>query len=842
MINKRHAQPRMQVAHAIACHASTRLLVPVPVLPQILISAMVGHSNPRTALSLDGEEWPSDREGALLETYGLATLVYSTAAFSLVYGFICGLDSVASCSYGMTVETNNGSGEAEGTNDSQVQYASMDTGESRAGSRPRSPVRISAVKSAQVAVPSDPKHGQGGVAALRNQPRAVSWASPPLRGVAGVTMSPSQQPLKGRGRSGSKGRSSHHLTAQATGASLQRSPSAPPSCDETDTVMLRNGDSFHGHSGPRDIPSGLARPTVRTPGSLPSHFGSFPPTPDALVTLGGWGAIHDEEMEQLHDGRSNGHGHREQALLSNHPSAETSPALASANGKAAPVSVNGVHVSSLTVPSAVVVTMDSACSTPMAQLELGQSADTTYPRYSPSEANGNAAADRPSASSPPPSSLIGTWIARCLMLELLVVSVLIVLLHWCTEPLLRALGEPAESIPVATAYVTAASFGLPFVALYHSLNKGLQSSGIVLPVLLISVLTKALCLLAVYVALYHLAANLVALAWILSASMVFQSVSVYAYMRYTGIADAWWGRGGSPSLNGEEGSIIGSVFSMAGLYEYCVLAFPACVAICLEFWLFDLLGALAGLLPDPSTELAVHYLLFTTTLASYMIFSGLSVSVSVLVGQRLGCAGQSANARKSAIVGTCACLCVSACLMLLITVCHEWIARALTSSPVLLARFAECVPVLVAYQAVDGLNTCSTQLLRTLGVQKYGVLLHFSTYYVLGMSASCVLGFVCGLGVMGLWIGLCFGVGLNATVATVWLWRYADWEDQSAAAQTRAVALCQPMPGDSPAAFLSTSDAFVSAAELGEPQEDERTSLYSMRHDAQEAHHEHHGN
>ena len=274
----------------------------------------------------------------------------------------------------------------------------------------------------------------------------------------------------------------------------------------------------------------------------------------------------------------------------------------------------------------------------------------------------------------------------------------------------------------------------------------------------------------------------------------------------------------------------------------------------LEFWLFDLLGALAGLLPDPATELATHYLLFTTSLGSYMTFSGISVAVSVLVGQKLGCAGQSRNARRSAIVGTSACLCVSALLMLLITLFHDWIARALTAQPSLLARFAECMPVLVAYQAVDGLNTCSTQLLRTLGVQSYGVLLHFTTYYLLGMSAAWTLAFPLGMGVKGLWIGLCFGVGLNAAIATVWLWRYADWEDQSAAAQSRANNMAGGQ-GDTPAAYLSSSDSFVGAREEGlgcrPPQPsgppllpldaDERTSLFTLKEGNAHAHTDHHG-
>jgi hypothetical protein len=82
-----------------------------------------------------------------------------------------------------------------------------------------------------------------------------------------------------------------------------------------------------------------------------------------------------------------------------------------------------------------------------------------------------------------------------------------------------------------------------------------------------------------------------------------------------------------------------------GLYEYSALAFPACMAIILEFMLFDIIGALAGPLPSPSVELSVHYLLSTSTLTSYMLFSGLSVGVSVLVD--IGIAGHLHSAKSS---------------------------------------------------------------------------------------------------------------------------------------------------------------------------------------------------
>jgi MATE family multidrug resistance protein len=389
-------------------------------------------------------------------------------------------------------------------------------------------------------------------------------------------------------------------------------------------------------------------------------------------------------------------------------------------------------------------------------------------------------------SEPQRASLIGVWIARCLLLEMLVVGALIVVLYFGCSPLLRWMGEPASAIEVASAYVSAASVGLPFVAMYHSLNKGLQSSGIVLPVLLISLGAKIFSCITVYVGIFHLGMSLVGIAWILSASIASQAIAVYSYMAYVGITTQWFGSNAWLIFGGgAEGPMEHLASLLNGLYEYSALAFPACMAIILEFMLFDIIGALAGLLPNPSVELSVHYLLFTSTLASYMLFSGLSVSVSVLVGQRLGIAGQSHNAKRSAIIGTSACLLMSGCLILVLVFFHDTIGRLLSSNPALLARFAECVPVLICYQLVDGLNTCSTQLLRTLGVQKYGVLLHFTTYYAIGMSTAYVLAFHFGYGVQGLWMGLCVGVGLNASIATLWLWSFANWEEQEQAAIMR---------------------------------------------------------
>jgi MATE family multidrug resistance protein len=357
------------------------------------------------------------------------------------------------------------------------------------------------------------------------------------------------------------------------------------------------------------------------------------------------------------------------------------------------------------------------------------------------------------------------------------------LLYMYAETGLRSIGEPEESIPNAVAFVNTMLLGLPFVAVYYTLNRGLQAAGIVLPILAIVLAVKSSAVLFVYWELFSWQMSIIAVAWTLSTAAVVQAIAVYVYMRSAGIITAWFG-------TDEYAEPTYTPWSQAfrGLAAYAWLAIPAAIAVCLEFWLFDLVGMLAGLLPNAAVELSTHYLLFSCCFACYMLFSGLSVGVSVVVGCHMGVPGESTLAYRSAVVGLCACATVSATFMLMLVFLHDQLGRALTSDEAILQRFTECVPVLVTYTAVDGLNTCATQLLRTLGVQNYSVLLHFATYYLCGVTSGYLLATAeaTQLGVVGLWIGLCIGVGLNASIATIWLWR-TDWRKQCEDAIQRAV-------------------------------------------------------
>ena len=67
--------------------------------------------------------------------------------------------------------------------------------------------------------------------------------------------------------------------------------------------------------------------------------------------------------------------------------------------------------------------------------------------------------------------------------------------------------------------------------------------------------------------------------------------------------------------------------------------------MCLEWWAFEILGLLAGLLPEATTEIGANAIMFNTTAVTYMFYLGVSIASTVRVGNGLG-EGQSKSCSK----------------------------------------------------------------------------------------------------------------------------------------------------------------------------------------------------
>ncbi|KAK3124040.1 hypothetical protein QOZ80_8AG0639610 [Eleusine coracana subsp. coracana] len=124
------------------------------------------------------------------------------------------------------------------------------------------------------------------------------------------------------------------------------------------------------------------------------------------------------------------------------------------------------------------------------------------------------------------------------------------------------------------------------------------------------------------------------------------------------------------------------------------LSVQSCMSVCLEWWWYEIMVLLCGVLADPKAAVAAMGVLIQTTSLLYIFPHALSCAVSTRVAHELG-AGRPAGARRAARVGLAlgAALGVAACAWAARAAC--W-ARAFTADAGVLRLAAAALPVLGA--------------------------------------------------------------------------------------------------------------------------------------------------
>ncbi|NVJ03091.1 MATE family efflux transporter, partial [Myxococcus sp. AM009] len=82
------------------------------------------------------------------------------------------------------------------------------------------------------------------------------------------------------------------------------------------------------------------------------------------------------------------------------------------------------------------------------------------------------------------------------------------------------------------------------------------------------------------------------------------------------------------------------------------------------------------------------------------------------------------------------------------------------------------VPLLMVsavFQVFDGVQGVGAGVLRGAGDTRFTFLANMVGHYAIGLPLTLLLGFKLGLGVVGIWWGLCAGL---VTVAVALLWRF----------------------------------------------------------------------
>ncbi|XP_057976535.1 protein DETOXIFICATION 49-like [Malania oleifera] len=207
------------------------------------------------------------------------------------------------------------------------------------------------------------------------------------------------------------------------------------------------------------------------------------------------------------------------------------------------------------------------------------------------------------------------------------------------------------------------------------------------------------------------------------------------------------------------------------------LAVPTCVSVCLEWWWYEIMILLCGLLVNPTATVASMGILIQTTSLIYIFPSSLSFSVSTRVGNELG-ANRPARAKLAAIVGLSFSFALGiAALFFALTVRKTW-ATMFTTDADILALTATVLPIIGLCELGNCPQTTGCGALRGTARPKMGANINLWCFYLVGMPVATWLGFFAGYDFKGLWLGLLAAQASCAVAMLVVLCR-TDWEEQS---------------------------------------------------------------
>ncbi|KAL2531633.1 MATE efflux family protein [Abeliophyllum distichum] len=240
----------------------------------------------------------------------------------------------------------------------------------------------------------------------------------------------------------------------------------------------------------------------------------------------------------------------------------------------------------------------------------------------------------------------------------------------------------------------------------------------------------------------------------------------------------------SPTCKKTHASFSRDVFRTMG--EFFRFAIPSAVMVCLEWWSFELVILLSGVLPNPQLETSVLSVCFTTTSLHYHIPYSFGAAASTLVSNELG-----AGKPQAARIALCAVLVLSIAEFVIastaIFICRRILGYAFSNEKEVVFYVKEMVPFLCMSIIVDSLQAVLSGVARGSGWQHIGAYVNLGAYYLVGIPVALVLGFVLDLKGKGLWSGLVAGATVQSISLSL-ITGLTNWEDQAMKARKRVFA------------------------------------------------------
>ncbi|THF94288.1 protein DETOXIFICATION 48-like [Camellia sinensis] len=358
--------------------------------------------------------------------------------------------------------------------------------------------------------------------------------------------------------------------------------------------------------------------------------------------------------------------------------------------------------------------------------------------------------------------LLGLTLQRTVLL-LLSTSIPISLIWLNMKTILLWTGQDEEISSKAHTFIVFAIPDLFFLSLLHPLRIYLRTQSITLPLTYCSVISVLLHIPLNFILVVYFKMGIagVALAMVWTNLNLFLLLCSFVYFSGVYDDDSWV----SPSFD-----------CLRGWSSLLKLAVPTCISVCLEWWWYEFMIMLCGLLVNPKATIASMGILIQTTSLVYVFPSSLSLGVSTRIGNELG-ANRPAKARISMIVSLgCAAGLGLAAMVFTASIRHRW-GRFFTADDEILELTAVALPIVGLCELGNCPQTTGCGVLRGSARPAIGANINLGSFYLVGMPVAILMGFVVKMGFAGLWLGL-FAAQASCAVLMLFVLCKTDWKVQ----------------------------------------------------------------
>ncbi|KAK9209192.1 hypothetical protein WN944_001556 [Citrus x changshan-huyou] len=319
-------------------------------------------------------------------------------------------------------------------------------------------------------------------------------------------------------------------------------------------------------------------------------------------------------------------------------------------------------------------------------------------------------------------------------------SIIISFLWIYTEPILILLHQDPSISKQAALYMKYLIPGLVAYGVIQNILRFLQTQSIVIPLIFFSALPMAIHFGIAYAFVYLTSLGFKGASLAASVSLWISMLMLVTYVLCAKKFEHTW-----------EGF---SFESFSFILTILKLALPSAAMVCLEYWAFEILVFLAGLMPNSELTTSLIAMCVNTESVAYMITYGLSAaarSVGIPTKPRMPWLTVKLSVLLALLV------------VLALGFGHNIWAGFFSNSPEIIKEFASLTPLLAISITLDSVQGVLSGVARGCGWQHLAVWANLGTFYFIGMPIAAILGFKLSLYVKGLWIGLICGLFCQAS-------------------------------------------------------------------------------